>query len=530
MRIRRGWGVVLVVWAFLAGDVWGAGFEYPENLTQALGRGGAAVASVDNAGAVYLNPAALTRVQSWSATVSANISDYRLCLERSPFRFPFLGGEASIEYEEECNQSRPYIAPMAFGALRVAETPLVLGVGVYGPSANGRLSFRRPPPPADPSDPNDPGTREPSVSQRTVTRQGGTAYMLTEMDTLVFYPSLAAAWSFDDLNLSIGVTGQLAVAVISYGLAVDAAGIPLGHSGPVDSSVEEESQERPELLSYTDLSTSGVTATAIFGLLWEPIPALSIGAAWRPRHKLRTQGTLDVEFPPGLSDQHLALTGGDVELDIQFPHVFRMGIQYRHLQGERMLFDVELAGTLEMWSDLQKFDVRPSGRVQDNRPGEASGSLINRELGELSIVKNYQDAWSVRLGGAWHGFYREDTRRGPILRLGGFFERGATDEAWAHLDYFSPDRVGFTGGLSWIFGNLSLDFALMHTLDTEMTVSSGDGRFELLNPLWVCEVPQNETERDACAAYTGDGPGHAINEGRFRHGLTVVSLGLSLDF
>lgn len=528
--MRRGLGVLLVGLFLFQADAFGAGFEYPENHPIAVGRAGASIASVNGAEAVYLNPGALTKISSWSASLSANLTDYRLCLERSPFSFPYMGGEATIEYEDECNQSRTFVAPMVFGALRLSKIPLVIGGGVYGPSANGRLRYNRMPRAAEPGDPEGVGAAEPSLRQRTVQRPGGAAYMLTDMDILVFYPSLSLAYEFESIGLSLGVTGQLVVGIISYGLGVDAAGIALGASGPVDSAVTEISEEKPGMMSYTSLSTSGLSATAILGAHWEPIPSLAIGASWRPRHLLSTSGELDVEFPPGLSDQNLAMTDRAVELDIQFPHMFKFGIQYKHLSGEQMLFDVELAGTYEMWSDLHQFAVRPGGRVQDNPAGGTPGQLINRELGALNILKHYQDAWSVRLGGAYHGLMNSEGTRGLILRLGGFYEHGATDPSWAHLDYFSPNRVGFSIGGSVHIGNFSVDLGLLHTLDSEMNVSASEANFELLNPLWVCEMPETQAERDACGAYQGSGPGHAINAGTFRHGLTILSLGVSVDF
>ena len=278
------WMVFLVLMVGSSGVAWGAGFTFPENMTRSAGRGGASIASIDTAGALYLNPGALSRTGFLSLTMDLNIVNQDLCFQRAPYRYSTgVGGENTVNFEEECNLETLFLAPMFFGAMRIADLPLVLAAGVYGPSANGRMRFRE----------MSTDAPEPNFSNPTVTRTGGQSYLLTDMTTYVFYPSFAAAWTFEDIGLSLGATAQLVGSLIEYRLAVEGDGIALPGT-PAEIAAGARSIEDPGFLSYTTLRVSGLGFTGILGALYEPTRSWAFGLSWRPRHRLTSSGSIDV--------------------------------------------------------------------------------------------------------------------------------------------------------------------------------------------------------------------------------------------
>ncbi|TVR02404.1 MAG: hypothetical protein EA398_08080 [Deltaproteobacteria bacterium] len=518
----------LLLVALSTTEAFAAGFTFPENLTRAMGRGGAWIAGVDDASALYLNPGALTRIERGSLLLNVNIIDHDLRFQRNPRedRSNPLN-PLSFEYDEVRNESRPYIAPMLFGGMRVGDLPLVLATGIYGPSSVGRLRFP------------DPPIRDDRSGDESL--DGGQRYMIIEQDVILFYPSIAAAWRFDDINLSLGITGQLAVTMIDYNIAIDGS-----HSNPTvraNGSVTVRDQlESETYLTRTRLDVSGAVPTLILGALWEPHPRFALGASWRPRFTVRSSGTIDVEFPPdlrGLSDDgSIAILNDDVRLEINFPHVVRLGALYRHLGAEdREHFNVELAGVYEGWSVLEEYVVRTDVQVQ--LPNLAAHGdqdpFFVRELPDLRLPKQYRDSVSIRLGGEFHPLHHNPETPRLSLRAGGFLETAATRPEYAHLDFLSPRRIGTSVGASWnvlhrsgAVSSIDVGFSMIFSPD--IVLQEGEGRYDLLVPLWICGSPQTDAEREYCdtvAPEDAPGVGQPVNEGRYQSHMNIFSVGLS---
>lgn len=490
------------------------GFEIPENGTRALGRGGAYVASVDEPSALYFNPAGLTRIRNHAVTFNLNLVDDRVRFQRDPFVFSSSGGPINnatrreVFFEPVEDQEGPFPAPMLFAASNFGLENWTLGAGVYGPSAMGRKRF--PSMTVRPADFQGSaiGTFIPGRDQ-PVTRAGGQSYMVREYDLLLFYPSLAAAYRIDPINLSIGVTAQMAFLNVNYDMAVD------GLFGP--GSVFERSQENDDLFATTRLEVSGYSFTGILGLMWDPSERFSIGASYRPRFRVRAEGDVDITFPQQLLSANPRVDDTSVTLITWLPDVVRLGGVYRHLDASgRQLFDIGLDVVYEGWSINEGFDVRLAGRINDD-----AGGVDNQKLPDLFLRRNYNDVFSVRLGSDLTMLRDAETGNGPVFRLGGYWESAASPNEWTNLDFLALERYAGTVGFSYHIGRWSIDLAYALAVSPTRVVT--DGRSEILAPTWVCYDPPNADVAAQCAGV--EPPVHPVNNGTYEFWAQTFSIG-----
>ncbi len=512
----------LLAFASLTPNAFAGGFEVGENGTRALGRGGAYVAGVDEPSAVYYNPAGLTRIDGTAATLNLNILDSNTTFQRAPFTYEANGvrrnPERTINFEEVSQDTSLFPAPMAFASTDFGLDNWSFGIGAYGPSAFGvpnfpEMSFRGDdfsgeacgvftPCADDPDTPN---------NESEVTREGGQAYMITDQSVLLVYPSISAAHLFERANLSVGLTAQVALLFVDFGVGVDG-------DGSQGSDVDFESTERDDFYVPTTLNARGVSATGILGMLWEPHERVSIGASYRPQFAFKAQGNIDLVFPAGLSGAELSLSDDSATLRLRMPDVVRAGIEYSHLNAAgRQLFDIELDFVWENWSVTKEFEVSVAGRVDDS-----AGTLDNRAIPTLHLPKNYNDSFSLRLGGDITALLDAEGH-GPVFRLGVNYETPSSPEEWTNLDFTPFLRIGGSVGFSYHVGRFSIDAAYTYIWSPSRTVENGE--YELLTPLWICNDPSNpDYPAEGCAAASGE-TGHAVNNGRYDTWTQVISLG-----
>src|SRR6185312_10032583 len=82
----------------------------------------------------------------------------------------------------------------------------------------------------------------------------------------------------------------------------------------------------------------------------------------------------------------------DVKITLPLPLMVRAGGRYRDLRGTREVFDVELDVEYETWSRVQAFALETDGLT-----ATVNGAFL--PIGEVQIAKQWQDVFSVKLGG-----------------------------------------------------------------------------------------------------------------------------------
>ncbi|MCA9561939.1 MAG: outer membrane protein transport protein [Myxococcales bacterium] len=476
------------------------GFEVPENGTRAAGRAGAYAAAADEPSAIYFNPAALSQINGFALTVNANLWLMSQTFSRAPFTTTLSGGEdVTLTYETAEQQNGIFPAPMIFMSYDFGLEDWGFGLGVYGPSGVGNVDF----PNADLDELSQIEVRD------SAPRSYGHGFLVEDADMLLVYFSAAAAYDFGPVQ--VGLTLQVAWLSSSFQNGSDGGGF---------GDPQANADEAPSLYTPAIFDTSGVTGTGIVGIRYQPIPPLTFALSYRPRHKINASGTLDIEFPPALTG-FISQSGDDATLEVTLPDVIRFGARWAFLRDGVERGDLELDIVWEGWSITEAFDVRfdvntlPAGQV--------------RAVPDAYIPKGYNDTLSLRLGGGFHVTDALELRAGSFYEgasNGNFFEEGAISSGYANLDFPSYQRLGFSLGGSYVIGAWSIDLAYMYVFSP--TWEETNGQVDILFPLWVCQDPQNDFEREECGARQ-DSPLHAVNNGTYDVDYHLFSLGFTVN-
>ena len=506
----------------VASNAYAGGYEIPENTTRALGRAGANIASVDDASAIYLNPAGMASVDGVSISFSLNLPLVMQRMQRSPLHYAAQNtlNEYTIEYTEERNKLSFMPAPMLFVAYDFGLKNTVFGFGAYGPSAS-------------------PSSRWPMLSEDNLapsptspvrTHEGSTAYQMIRSNLLVVYPSFTVAHKFEDIGLSIG--GALQIAYGYTDVAVGLEGIT-GIQTLGDATVR--TPDNPSGVLFTEdpasfvearVRTGGFGITGNFGLRYEPSESWAVGLSYRPAHKIRMKGTFEMIESPALQAFDLQLVSDEARMTVQMPHVLRGGVAYRHVVDGFEVFDLELAATYEMWSIVNKMIAETPGPI-------SSVAFANREIANVEIPFYFKNTVSLRLGGDYNGLLDRSTGQGLVLRGGLFWESNGQPKEYSNIFFMPYQRVGLSAGLSYNFQRVSLDFGVLWLHAFERTVDNGE--LNIINPLWVCLDPnalpgQEAALAAACEANGGASPYHAVNNGTFKSDHLSISAGMTWNW
>jgi hypothetical protein len=188
-----------------------------------------------------------------------------------------------------------------------------------------------------------------------------------------------------------------------------------------------------------------------------------------------------------------------------------VGIRYRHLRGQREIFDLELDLDYASWSRVERFTVDGDGLV--------ANLLAQRvDVGRIDIEKRWRDTVSVRLGGDYAVLPERLT-----VRSGLFYESAVADRSYAHVDFVSGQQLGAALGASVFVLGVEVALAYQYRHQPPIRVSEGDARVFQEVPGSQCPAPFTDPSR-CHPQYLGQ-PAPAVNAGTYR----AHSHGLSLD-
>lgn len=509
----------------VASSAYAGGYEMPENTTRAMGRGGANIASVDDATAQYLNPAGLASIDGFSASFSLNLPMMFNRFQRTPFEYNAQNTYAPmrIEYEEARNSLSFMPAPMIFLAHDFGLKNTAFGFAVYGPSAAPKVNWGG----------SHSSNLAPDGFNPVVTHRNGGAYQMVRSNLVVAYPSLTVAHKFENIGLSIG--GALQLVYGSTDVTVGLEGTT-GTRSLAEATVRTEDNpqgvlfaEDPDAYMEARVRTAGIGVTANFGLRYEPSESWAIGMSYRPAHRVKMRGKMDILQSPGLEALELELLNDRARMTIQMPHVLRAGVAYRHIVDGFELFDLELAATYEMWSIVNQMVAHTPGPITSG-----VGAIESRIIPDVEIPFYFKNTVSLRLGGDYNGLRDRVTGTGLALRGGFLWESNGQSMEYSNI-YFMPfQRFSLSAGLSYYFDNISLDLGVSWLHAKPRTVENGE--FNIINPLWVCNDPSGvigatpEEVEAACAANGNNTPYHAVNNGTYKSDVVLISAGLTWNW
>src|SRR5262249_29324471 len=140
----------------------------------------------------------------------------------------------------------------------------------------------------------------------------------------------------------------------------------------------------------------------------------------------------------------------------------RLGARYAFIKDGFEQGDVEVDGTYEAWHDAQGVGSQvkiPSLSIfQDINP---------------TIVHNFRDTFSVRVGGA----YNVKLQTGVLnFRLGFFFDSAATHYADTRIDFDTMAKYAPTVGLGYKVRGVHINIAYAYLWSPDRDVTNGDIR------------------------------------------------------
>ncbi|HEY3495489.1 MAG TPA: outer membrane protein transport protein [Polyangiaceae bacterium] len=456
----------------------GGGYFSGTKGARAAGRGGAFTAKADDLSAVAFNPAGLAHIGTTLIQVGNRFSYNSHSYTRAP-TLDWGGAQDSggipryVEFDEVDN-GEPWqlLDPLLGITTNFGLKDWQFALAAYAPAG---------------------------VSKEEYPVEGGQRYMMVSREAQILNYSLSAAWKLREL-FGVGASLQwIAVPKLKYSLIID--GDPFDGAGGNGVSSDYDIHATTEGKDF-------FTFNAVIGGWYRPAPFLELGlSAQVVPADITTSSTLSVQpLDPDTVRGGITLRRGteeanDVDVSFPLPMTFRAGARYRHLDGEKELFDVELDLTYETWSRVDQFSLDSRGLV-----AYVQENPVN--VGNIMIDKQWQDTLTVALGGDFNVVPERFTARAGV-----YFETAVADDAYANIDFAGGNFTGFALGGSAFFDKFEIALAYEFRGMSTVSVSEGDARVYVEAPGSLCTEPY--TDPDACnAAYLGQ-PGPVVNAGTY---------------
>jgi long-chain fatty acid transport protein len=380
VRSRKLW--VFLVPLVLAQSAMAGGFQLNEHGARAMAQGGAFAARATDGSAIYFNPAGLSFQTRPAVTLGAT-----LISPNTTFYGPLGTSTQTSQVSQLFNPVNLY------GTMPVDDR-LAVGIGVNNPFGLG--------------------TEWPMnwVGQ----------FITLKVDLKTFFISPTVSYRLLD-NLSVGVGVNYVTGTVLLRRAVSVTSVALPQTPVVN----------------LDLAASGVSFNA--GVLYKPLPWLSVGASYRSETKLDADGT--ATFTPNYAA--LAFPAGDAAASITLPATGFAAIAVTPIDNLELEADYQFIG----WSSYKELSV------EFQKTGQKSTSH-----------KNYEDTYMLRFGAEYH-FTR------VTLRAGYLFDHSPVKNEY--LEPLLPDanRNGFCAGLGYkITDDFSVDLAYMFLRFKTRTVTN----------------------------------------------------------
>ncbi len=490
LRLRAA-TLALPILSLVAQNAYAGGFEVPDNGAQSVGRGNAFTAKADDLTALAHNPGALIKSKGANLLYSHNVVHAPQSFTRQVSNMPSKplpnlpeGGRAD-PFATQSNKT-PWFAlgGMLVGSYDFGLENWTFAAGVYGPSAAGHQEW----------DVN-----------------GGQRWMLTKMDALMVFYSLAAAYGVPD-KFGIGVTAQV-VSQPSTEMSLVVDGDNGSQLAPYYKGSEIES---------TLKLSAPPTFSAIVGGWWRPVENIEIGASGRVIPvNLNGKGNFTIATTPTgakFTEAQLTVLGSSAALQLVLPATAHVGIRYRGLdkavelaEGETPTtkprperWDIELDFAYEAWSKLKDFNVDLEGEIQLFAKANAQ---------DVVVAKRWKDTLSLRLGGS----YNLPTI--PVgFMAGTFVESGAVPHNYENLDFPSYNRLGVNAGVKVKAGPVDIIAAYSHIFQETRTVDETYAKVFQQRPVAPCP--------GGCKGYDGV----PANAGTFTSSFDIISASAAIKF
>ena len=403
------------------------GIYNPPHGVKTMGRAGAAVAGPSDLNALWYNPALIAGLPDGSheLLLDANLVYQAVRFERAPRTF--RNGRTQY-FRPVHNDATPIPVPQIAYSSDFGLETLHFAVGMYGPNgANSKY-------PVD----------------------GPQRYVIVDTEgSLIFATQLAVAWEPQEwLRVGLGLVNH--TFILKRALVVSAA----------PGFVADPEDEEFDALLISE-ANSPFNPTAIVGA-WAAVPGgIELGASFLfPKHVVDDETIVEQRLPSHPLFDDASVKGDTVSAAFDLPAFLRTGVRYVQPR-----WDLELDVVWEIHSGFKKITTEPNNITVDGIPG-----IGETEIGSLDVPRNFEDAFSVRLGSDFELVEGELT-----LRAGALYESSAIPSETNSVLQVDADKIALSVGGSWEASeSVSVDFGYTHLFFFERQVN--DSIMTQLNP------------------------------------------------
>lgn len=452
----------------------GAGYYAGTKGARAAGRAGAFTAKADDLTAVTFNPAGLSHLETGLVQVSNRFSYNASAFTRRPTLdwSNLEGGVPPYVEFPTVHNDEPWqlLDPLVGVASKLGLRDWAFALVAFAPAGAGRAAFPL---------------------------EGGQRYMMVRREAIILNYSASAAWRYRD-TFGLGLSLQwIHVPRLRYSLVIDASQFRAA-ANPVTSELD---------MHATTQGSDPFTFNAVLGAWYRPAPYLELGLSGQLiPSQIETDSALGIDpvRPEVVGEVVLRRDGeaaNDVSVTLPLPVTVRAGVRYRHLQGERELFDVELDLSYESWSRVKHFALESDG---------IQASLLGQflDVGRIEVEKQWRDTFSASLGGDYALLADLLTLRGGL-----FYESAVASPAYANVDFVGGQQLGGTLGASLLLTGVELALSYEYRVQPSFAVDERDARVYQEVPGSQCRAPY--TDSASCNANYLGLPAPAVNAGTY---------------
>lgn len=413
-----------------AAPVWAGGYNLLPRGARALGRGGAHVASVDDLGAAWMNPARLALLRGVHVNADVGLGFWHLDFQRA----------TNLEVDPSGFENSENIAPPTWSPSLLLGWDFGLdwfqaSIGFYGPYG-GDLGFDS---------------------------MASTRYSLVYLD--MFQAIYQIAVAFRPFSwLAIG--GAFQIQDVRMTNAVKLSGYtgfePLG---PPESPTND-------ILVELDVA-SHFNPSALFGIWAAPADWVDIGLSVQLPLNVVADGTVRAWLPTDNAMLRDAwVDGEDVTVHLATATTIRAGVGLRLPHR----FQVEVDAWIELWEPHEDIFTE----VHDVVLRDVEGGL-DIEFGDIELPQDWDTSYGAALGVEWEAIIDRLS-----VRLGFSYDSSAIPDQTVTVAWFDSHKLGLFLGLTVEVWRFAFDIGYGHVFFLDREVDNSIVR--QINPL----QPQEE--------------------------------------
>ena len=447
------------VWLFfllLSFKTQAGGYYLPDRGVRAFSRGGAFTVGCDDLSALWYNPATLASQSGTQIHVDAGLIDYEMRFSR------YRVEEVGQDYAPAENQAPPLPDPAIAVSSDFGLPSFTAAFGVFGPY----------------------------IALSRFEEDGAQRYSLIRSDNLGYIMELALAWQ-PLAGIRIGAGLSMVSLMLNHTQA--ASSFPGLFGGPEDKDQDGIVQ----IVAKDEFQPQLTVGIWLRPAEWfEKDLGIELGVSVMSGVTMNAEGNLRIRLPNHWYWDDVGLDPSDppISTTLSLPWVVRAGLRYL---DPLQRFDIEANVVWEGWSCLDQIVVDTKAPVYYRNVPMIGDYLVL----PLTLERQFQDTWSYRLGGSFKPL------EWLVVRLGGYYETGATPKAYYSVATSDADKWALTLGLGAVVGAFEIDLGYMHIFQKDIDLPAEESLSTQTNP----SNPESTT---------------SVGGGRYQSAFNIVGLSL----